>query len=80
MSGQPPLKSLHNTLIAMKVATFERLPSAAIRASLAPGSPHCLKCRPDGTILDGHHRVHVLRTRGEDIDALSREIIHRTDA
>jgi hypothetical protein len=34
----------------------------------------CLKVRPDGTILDGHHRVHVLRGRGEDVDALPREV------
>jgi hypothetical protein len=26
-------------------------------------------------MLDGHHRVYVLRTRGEDVDALPREIV-----
>jgi hypothetical protein len=41
---------------------------------------YCLKARPDGTILDGHHRVHVLRTRGENVDALPREILERDPA
>lgn len=26
-------------------------------------------------MLDGHHRVYVLRMRGEDVDALPREIV-----
>ena len=29
--------------------------------SLEPGSPGALKARPDGTVLDGHHRIVVLR-------------------
>lgn len=34
---------------------------------------------PDGTILDGNHRIHVLRKRGVDVDGLPREIVARTD-
>jgi len=37
-------------------------------ASLALGEEGCLKTRRDGTILDGHHRIHVLRSRGIDVD------------
>jgi protein tyrosine phosphatase (PTP) superfamily phosphohydrolase (DUF442 family) len=60
-------------LIASKLAVFEKLSSGAIKFSLAPGQVHCLKVRPDGTMLDGHHRVHVLKMRGENIDDLPRE-------
>lgn len=44
--------------------------------SLIPGQKDCLKTRPDGTILDGHHRIHILRQRGVDVDvdALPREV------
>ena len=31
-------------------------------------------------VLDGHHRVHVLRGRGEDVDGLPREIVERKDS
>jgi hypothetical protein len=53
---------------------MERLSTEALKLSLVPGQEHCLKTRPDGTILDGHHRIHVLRQRGVDVDALPREI------
>jgi len=73
----PPLKPLHaeSSLNPVKLATFEKLSTKAIQQSLAPGQPHCLKTRPDGTILDGHHRVHILRRRNEDVDALPREVL-----
>jgi hypothetical protein len=34
-----------------------------------------LKTRTDGTMLDGHHRIAVLRARGFAVDALPREVI-----
>jgi hypothetical protein len=76
---QPPLIPLHaeTSLITAKLAIFERIPTEDLKRSLAPGQPHCLKTRPNGTILDGHHRVHVLTTRGEDVDVLPREILER---
>lgn len=76
-SQYPPLKSLHldSSLNAAKLAKLERLSTKVLLASLSPGSKGCLKTRPDGTILDGHHRIHVLRRRGEDVDVLPREII-----
>ncbi|MGH7449843.1 MAG: hypothetical protein ACRENG_00705 [bacterium] len=43
--------------------------------SLKPGQPGSLKARPDGTMIDGHHRIKILQERGIDIDALPREVI-----
>ena len=44
--------------------------------SLMPGRDEgCLKTREDGTILDGHHHVCILRRRGMDVDQLPREVI-----
>ena len=47
--------------------------------SLRPGNRHSLKTRPDGTILDGHHRVRVLRDRGVNVDDLPREVVEKED-
>lgn len=73
----PPLKSLHpeSSLNAVKLAQKERLSTEALLASLLPGLTDCLKARPDGTILDGHHRIHVLRGRGVDVDVLPRDVV-----
>jgi hypothetical protein len=73
----PPLKALHlaSSLTATKLAGMERLSTDALCASLLPGSQACLKTRADGTILDGHHRIHILRQRGVDVDSLPREIV-----
>ena len=62
----PPLRSLHpdTSLSAAKLAGMERLSTEALRASLTPGLKESLKTRPDGTILDGHHRIYILRRRG----------------
>jgi ParB-like chromosome segregation protein Spo0J len=75
--GPPPLKQLHVELNAVKLAKFSQLSSEALMESLKPGREGCLKTRPDGTILDGHHRLRVLRDRGIDVDALAREVIPR---
>jgi len=58
---------------------MEKLTTETIKGSLMPGNQHSLKTRPDGTILDGHHRVEVLRQRGIDVNALPREVIVRND-
>lgn len=72
-----PLRSLHpdTSLVQSKLADFHKVPSEVLKNSLAPGQPHCLKTRPDGTVLDGHHRVYVLRSCGEDVNNLPREIV-----
>lgn len=74
--GQPPLRPLHRdkSLNKVKLAHFERLQSAELLRSLEPGQGNCLRVRPDGTMLEGHHRIHVLRGRGVDVDALPRQI------
>jgi archaellum component FlaG (FlaF/FlaG flagellin family) len=70
-----PLKSLHpeGSLSQPKLTTFRKRPTEELIASLQPGEPGALKVKADGTIMDGHHRVYVLRERGVDIDALPRE-------
>lgn len=77
MSDVPLLKPLHDdtTLSRTKLAAFERMDSHEIRKSLEPGQECCLKTRVDGTMLDGHHRVYVLRGRGFDVNSLPREIL-----
>jgi hypothetical protein len=74
---QPPLAPLHGIelLSSSKLTVFERLDTETLKASLALGQEHCLKARPDGTMLDGHHWIHVLRMRQVDVDALPREVI-----
>ena len=73
-----PLKPLHSSLIESKLNVFHGMSTDDVKKSLVPGQPHCLKARPDGTMLDGHHRVHVLRSRGVDVDSLPREIVRKT--
>jgi hypothetical protein len=77
----PPLKFLHSDelLSKAKLAEFERLTTEQIKMTLAPGQKGCLKARPDGMVLDGHHRIYILRARGEDIDSLPREIVAKTE-
>jgi hypothetical protein len=72
-----PLKPLHpeGSLNAGKLAKMARLSTEELLASLVPGRPDCLKTRRDGTILDGHHRICVLRQRGVDVDNLPRDVI-----
>ena len=75
----PPLKPLHpeKSLSVTKLVDMERQSTAVLEQSLLPGQAHCLKARPDGTILDGHHRIYILRKRGRDVDALPREIVKK---
>lgn len=73
----PPLKPLHpeGSLSGAELRQLERATTMLLTSSLLPGVRDSLKVRPDGTILDGHHRIRVLRDRGVDVDALPREII-----
>jgi hypothetical protein len=77
----PALKALHpeTSLSPAKLAQLQRLSSDALMNSLVPGQRDCLKTRLDGTIIDGHHRIHVLRLRGVDVDVLPREIIAKRE-
>jgi hypothetical protein len=80
--GQPPLRPLHRdeSLNKVKLAQFERVPSEELLHSLEPGQSNCMRARPDGTMLEGHHRIHILRSRGVDVDALPRQIEERQQA
>jgi hypothetical protein len=75
--SHPALKSLHpdESLSRPKLDALQRLSSESLIISLAPNQKDCLKVRPDGTIMDGHHRIKVLRDRGVDVDGLPREIV-----
>jgi len=77
MADIPPLKPLHSesSLSAAKLAKLELLSNDQLKNSLLPGKKECLKAKTNGLILDGHHRIFVLRNRGIDVDALPREII-----
>jgi len=77
-AGNPPLRPLHG-LVALKLAYFERISTEELCASLRPGGEHCLKARPDGTLLDGHHRIAILKQRGVDVDGLPREILRNPE-
>ena len=71
----PPLQFLHTaaTLIPSKLAHFRTVPTDQLIDSLRPGQAGALKAKADGTLMEGHHRLVVLRDRGIDIDALPRE-------
>lgn len=77
----PPLKDLHleEHLIRLKLTAFAGFTTEALLQSLCPPRPDCLKTRADETIIDGHHRIRVLRARGVDVDSLPREIISKEE-
>ncbi|GMU91834.1 MAG: hypothetical protein AMXMBFR4_08920 [Candidatus Hydrogenedentota bacterium] len=74
-----PLKPIHSDeqLIGSKLKQFERMDTETLLESLRPGCPGSLKTRADGTLLDGHHRVKVLRDRGIDVNSLPRDVISK---
>jgi len=74
---RPCLKRLHaaSSLIGTKLAFFRKMSTEAIVESLRPGAPGALKTRPDGTVLDGHHRLAVLCERCFDVECLPREVL-----
>jgi len=76
-SSNQPLKPLHadSSLIRSKLDKYAKLSDQELIDSLKPGQQGSLKVRPDGTIVDGHHHIKILRDRGVDVDSLPREII-----
>jgi ParB-like chromosome segregation protein Spo0J len=62
-------------LIKSKLDEYGKRSNQELIDSLKLGQQGSLKVRPDGTIIDGHHRIKVLRDRGVDVDSLPREII-----
>ena len=77
MNQQPPLRPLHSdsSLVASKLNKYQKRSDQELIDSLRPGQTHSLKVRPDGLIVDGHHRIKILRDRGVDVDSLPREIV-----
>jgi len=75
----PPLRPLHSEalLTQVKLDKFRALETRVLVASLRPGMPGSLKTRPDGTMLDGHHRIAVLKSRGFAVDTSPREVIEK---
>ena len=78
----PPLRPLHSdaSLNKVKLDQLDRLTTDDLKRSLLPGERNCLKARPDGTLLEGHHRIHILRARGIDVDALPRDIVRKLES
>jgi hypothetical protein len=78
----PLLKPLHpdTSLSPAKLSEMEHQSTDVLQNSLLPGQKDSLKTRPDGTILEGHHRIYILRKRGINADALPREVIVREDS
>jgi hypothetical protein len=68
---------LHSEAILseVKLEGFGRVPTADLIESLRPGQAAALKTKPDGTVLERHHRLVVVRERGIDLDALPREVL-----
>jgi hypothetical protein len=77
MSKPPTLKPLHSegAIIESELELFRKIRTEELINSLRPDQAGCLKARPDGTMIDGHHRIMVLRERGVDVDSLPRQII-----
>ena len=61
----------------MKLARFRTIETAELDESLRPAQSGALRTRADGTVLEGHHRLVVLRERGIDIDDLPREVLQQ---
>lgn len=80
MAELPPLKPLHadSSLSQVKLDTFRKLTNKELLDSLSPGQPGSLKARPDGTMIEGHHRIRILRDRQVDVDSLPREIVSKS--
>lgn len=77
--ADPPLRFLHSAAVLseVKLGEFCAIATDRLIESLRPGQPAALKTRVDGTVLEGHHRLAVLRERGVDIDTLPRELFPR---
>lgn len=79
--AEPPLRFLHSeaVLSPAKLERFRAMTTTGLIESLRPGQSGALTTRPDGTVLEGHHRLVVLRERGIDVEVLPREVVSRED-
>jgi hypothetical protein len=81
----PPLKPLHpdSSLNVAKLTQMDRLSTetpAFLTGSGRGREEGCLKTRPDGTILERHDRICILRQRGVDVNNRPREIVVKEQA
>jgi hypothetical protein len=76
-SAMPPLKPLHldDSLIKSKLEEYDNRSTQELIDSPKPGQLGSLKTRLDGTMVDCHHRIKILRGRGVDVDSLPRDIV-----
>jgi hypothetical protein len=79
MKSVPPLRLLHDvkSLNKLKLEAYRKLPTETLVQSLAVNREGALKVRPDGTVLDGNHRIYVLKERKYDVDSFPRMLIHK---
>lgn len=75
----PPLIPLppDSSLSPAKLEQYAKASTEELIESLRPGQVGSLKVRPDDVMVDGHHRIKILRDRGVDVEALPREIVPR---
>lgn len=76
MNSPPPLKSPHSDsfLIESRLEQLRKLSTEQLITSLTPDTLGALRVRTDGMMINGDHRIEILRERGVDVDALPREI------
>lgn len=77
--GKPgKLKLLHSekngTIREGSINHWKKQSTDDIVASLKSGADEPLTVTPDGTVVQGNHRIKVLMDRGYDVDSLPREI------
>ena len=72
---KPPLKPLHpdDHLIDLKLEKFRELSTQVLIDSLKPGRENALRVKQDGTVMEGNHRIKILRERHIKVDDLPRE-------
>jgi len=76
-----PLQPLHlaSASSQAKLNHYARLTTDELLRSLAPGQLGALKTRRDGRVIDGHHRLAVLRDRGVEVDQRPREVLEKSN-
>ena len=64
-------------MVELKLEYFRKISTEDLLESLKPEKTGTLKTKADGTIMDGHHRITILRERGIDVEKLPREFWKR---
>jgi hypothetical protein len=75
--SKPPLKLLHSekNIIQLKLHKSRKLETQILIDSLRLGQEQPLTVKPDGTVMEGNHRLIILQERGIDINALPCDIL-----